>query len=178
MLQRRYSFSIIPYYSLKNKEDASKNCIIECTKITWSQSPSASNVYPTISPGEFVLCWRGASVIDIFAYSLTQDKFLMQVSLSPYRSHTTKLPDLFRIPFNNVAGIATVYDFYSRCCDPNFQVGTRKKLQANEFYVYITSSTSVVSSMSADESQIYFINASQLHEVLGDLAALFVGQQS
>ena len=116
-------------------------------------------------------------MIDMFAYSTTGTKFFIQVSLSAYREHTTRLPHLFTHQIASAAGYDTVYDFYSRCTDSSFQVGKKRDaLRDGEYYVYITTSTKEArqATLTEQEKAVHCVMGDQLHLVLGDsLAALF-----
>ena len=112
----------VPYFSTVGKADPSKDRIITISTLRFLETPPV-RTYPSILPGEFVCCWRNHAVIDMFAYSTNGSKFFIQVSLSPYRDHSTRLPHLFTHQIASATGYDTVYDFYSRCTDNSFRVG-------------------------------------------------------
>jgi hypothetical protein len=163
----------VPYFSITGVADPSKDRIVQTPTLRFVETPPV-RTYPQIAAGEFVCCWRNHAVIDMFAYSANGAKFFIQVSLSPYREHNTRLPHLFTHQIAFPAGYDTVYDFYSRCTDSSFQIGQNPTaLRTNEFYVYITSSTQAArqASLTTQEKAVYCVAGDQLHQVLGDSLA-------
>ena len=148
----------VPYYSVAGAADASKDRQIHTPTVRFIETP-AVGTYPAIAAGEFVLCWRNHAVIDMFAHSSNGDKFFIQVSQSAYKDHSTRLPHLFTHPIASAVGYDTVYDFYSRCSNAAFQVGQGPtQLQANEYYIYLTSSTQMARTPTAQELLVYCIS--------------------
>lgn len=170
----------LPYWSVSGAADPSQDQQLHTPTVRFLDVP-AIGVYPPIGPGEFVLCWRNHSVLDMFAYSSNGDKFFLQVSQSAYRHHHTNLPNLFTHRIAADAGYDTIYDFYSRCTQPAFQVGQgTATLKANEYYVYLTSNTQTIrrsarmATPTPHEQLVYNISGENLHAVLGaSIANLF-----
>ena len=166
----------VPYFSIAGTADPSRDRIVHTPTLRFMETPPVGS-YPPITAGEFVCCWRNHTVIDMFAYSTTGTKFFIQVSLSSYREHNTRLPHLFTHQIASPTGYDTVYDFYSRCTDSSFRVGKKRvALRDNEVYVYITSSTQMArqATLTEQEKAVHCVAGDQLHLVLGDsLAVLF-----
>lgn len=166
---------LLPFYNLKHEADVSKNRRILLSNIYFLDLPTI-NTYPTIKLGDFVMCWRNHSVIDMFAYSLNGDKYFIQVSVVPYRQHSTQLPDLFTHRVSSKPNYDTVYDFYSKCTDNTFVVDQKhnKFAPKNEYYIYITTSVERVQKIDKDEQDIFCISGYNLDQVLWkDIAKLF-----
>jgi len=163
----------LPFFSLTGAADPNADRMLGIWQVRVLETPAAAGQYPPIAQGDCVICWRGAAVIDMFVWATDGNKYFIQVSQSAYRAHPTKLPNLFTTPIKNAAGYDTVYDFYSKCTDPAFQVGQAPiALQANEHYVYITTSkTKTKGPLSAEEKRVCCIAAPQLHLILGQTIA-------
>lgn len=163
----------LPFYSLTGVADPQQDRMLCVWQVRVLDTPAAVGQYPAIAQGDFIMCWRGAAVVDMFAWATNGDKYFIQVSESAYRAHSTKLPNLFTTLVKNAAGYDTVYDFYSRCTDANFQVGQQPTtLRANEYYIYITSNkTKTKGPLSAADKNVCCLAAPQLHLVLGQSIA-------
>ncbi|KAJ5066629.1 MITOCHONDRIAL 28S ribosomal protein S29 [Anaeramoeba ignava] len=108
-----------------------------------------SETLDKLEPGTFLKCYRDHPAIDCIAYSTTKELFYIQISEKSYSQHIPKIDSLFETTFNRTE--ETILQYYSRICgmESEYQqcefTKTKKertiKLPANQYYIYITTSS-------------------------------------
>ncbi|CAG8607310.1 1386_t:CDS:2, partial [Paraglomus occultum] len=117
------------------------------------------NAIPTLEPGTLVILKKGHSVADLLAYSTDCELYFIQISLSPYNDHRSKVTDLKKPLIRKKKGTNTrspsIIKYYMSLC--RTKGGTRRfpeiaslDLRLNEtlpkgvHYVYITTSDTMM----------------------------------
>jgi hypothetical protein len=99
-------------------------------------------------PGTLVFCSDGHSVVDLVLYTNSKSLVFIQISVSAYADHNTKVGDLFSCKMKNGS---TVFDTYCNWCGLKTSRTNRKKIgrKIPAYYIYVTSSK--VKSQTEDE---------------------------
>ncbi|RUS30984.1 hypothetical protein BC938DRAFT_478673 [Jimgerdemannia flammicorona] len=132
-----------------------------------------------ILPGTFLILRRGHPACDFIAYSSENrgELFFIQISISSYVAHDSKVTDLEKIP---VKGNKSILECYVDLCqteDGNKRFSKvkaidienlGKKLPKGVYYVYITTSDSVIrSNNSVKDHPVILVQGDDIKSVVG-----------
>jgi hypothetical protein len=136
-----------------------------------------------ILPGTLVICYPGHKAIDMLLYTLQEYLLFIQVSTSPYQSHSSSRDDVLTMKM--IEG-ESVYQYYATRAvtkvnhkwQPKWQPSkiqshlTYKRYMENTYYCYVTSTPQ---SKQSNINKIMLVAAEQLR-CLGEEYRYFVQQ--